>query len=76
MPYAGDSDTGPEGDVSINELLDRAVAAINRDDRMGASALAGQVLAVDRGNAEAEDLPAAPAGGGEIRRLRTRDKII
>ncbi len=70
MPYAGDSDTGPEGDVSINELLDRAVAAINRDDRMGASALAGQVLAVDRGNAEAEDLLAAPAGGGgEIRRL-------
>jgi hypothetical protein len=34
-------------------LLDRAVAAINRGDRVTATALAGQVLAVDRGNADA-----------------------
>ena len=46
-----------------------AVAAINRGDRMAASALAGQVLEVDRGNVEAEDLLAAPGDAGEIRRL-------
>lgn len=58
---------GPvERGASIDELLDRAVAAINRGDRVSASALAGQVLAVDPGNAE--DLLAAP-GEGEIRRL-------
>jgi hypothetical protein len=39
--------------ASIDELLDRAVAAINRGDRVTATALAGQVLAVDRGNADA-----------------------
>ena len=45
-----------EGRVaSIDELLDRAVAAINRGDRVAASALADQVLAVDGGNAEAEE---------------------
>ncbi len=54
---------------SIDELLDRAVAAINRGDRVAANALAGQVLAVDHGNADAEDLLAAPSNGGEIRRL-------
>ena len=55
--------------TSIDELLDRAVSAINRGDRATATALAGQVLAVDEGNAEAEDLLAAPSGAGEIRRL-------
>jgi class 3 adenylate cyclase len=55
--------------ASIDELLDRAVAAINRGDRAAATALAGQVLAVDRGNADAEDLLTAPGSGGEIRRL-------
>ena len=54
---------------SIDELLDRAVAAINRGDRAAASALAGQVLEIDRGNVEAEDLLAAPGEAGEIRRL-------
>ena len=54
---------------SIDEVLDRAVAAINRGDRVAASALAGQVLAVDAGNAEAEDLLTAPGDAGEIRRL-------
>ena len=58
-----------ERGASIDELLDRAVAAINRGDRVTATALAGQVLAVDRGNADAEDLLAAPGDEGEIRRL-------
>ena len=56
--------------ASIDELLDRAVLAINRGDRAVATALAGQVLAVDRGNLEAEDLlTASPDDRGEIRRL-------
>ncbi|MGA7054026.1 MAG: adenylate/guanylate cyclase domain-containing protein, partial [Mycobacterium sp.] len=55
--------------ASIDDLLDRAVRAINEGDRATATALAGQVLAVDRGNREAEDLLAAPARYGEIRRL-------
>jgi class 3 adenylate cyclase len=55
--------------ASIDELLDRAVAAINRGDRVAASALADQVLTVDGGNAEAEDLLTAPGDAGEIRRL-------
>ena len=37
--------------ASIEELLDRAVAAINRGDRAAATALAGQVLAADGSNA-------------------------
>ena len=45
------------------------MAAINRGDQRAASALAGQVLEIDRGNAEAEDLLAAPSDAGEIRRL-------
>jgi class 3 adenylate cyclase len=55
--------------ASIDELLDRAVAAINRGDRAAGTALAGQVLAADSANAEAEDLLAAPSDPGEIRRL-------
>ncbi|MCW2689794.1 MAG: adenylate/guanylate cyclase family protein [Mycobacterium sp.] len=55
--------------TSVDELIDRAVAAINRGDRVTATALAGQVLAVDGGNSDAEDLLAAPRVGGEIRRL-------
>jgi class 3 adenylate cyclase/tetratricopeptide (TPR) repeat protein len=55
---------------TIDELLDRAVQAINSGDRATASALAHQVLAVDSGNRDAEDLLAAPAAGtGELRRL-------
>jgi class 3 adenylate cyclase/tetratricopeptide (TPR) repeat protein len=68
-PYASDGDTSPERGASIDELLDSAVAAINRGDQMAASALAGQVLEIDRGNVEAEDLLAAPGDAGEIRRL-------
>ena len=55
--------------ASIDELLERAVQAINAGDRATATTLAGQVLAVDRGNPEAEDLLTAPARYGEIRRL-------
>lgn len=53
----------------VDELLDRAVAAINRGDRATATILAEQVLAADRVNADAEDLLAAPSTPGEIRRL-------
>jgi class 3 adenylate cyclase len=53
----------------IDELLDRAVQAINRGDRATADALAGEVLAVDASNLDAEELLAAPAAGGAIRRL-------
>ena len=56
------------GGASVDDLLDQAVAAINRGDRVTAAALADDVLAVDHGNAEAEDLLTAPEGG-EIRRL-------
>ena len=55
--------------ASIDDLLDRAVSAINSGDRAVATALAEQVLAVDDGNADAEDLLSAPTDGGEIRRL-------
>lgn len=55
--------------ATLDELLDRAVAAINRGDRAGSDALAGQVLAVDRTNSDAEELLAAPVDHGEIRRL-------
>ncbi len=58
-----------ESGASIDELLDRAVRAINEGDRATATTLAGQVLSVDRGNPEAEDLLTAPARYGEIRRL-------
>ena len=57
------------GGASIDELLERAVRAINEGDRATATTLAEQVLSVDRGNPEAEDLLAAPARYGEIRRL-------
>ncbi|HEY9304834.1 MAG TPA: adenylate/guanylate cyclase domain-containing protein, partial [Mycobacterium sp.] len=60
---------GPTPTPTIDELLDRAVQAINRGDRATADALAGQVLAVDATNLDAEELLAAPAAGGAIRRL-------
>lgn len=58
-----------ESGASIDELLDRAVHALNEGDRATATTLAGQVLSVDQGNPEAEDLLSAPARYGEIRRL-------
>jgi class 3 adenylate cyclase/tetratricopeptide (TPR) repeat protein len=54
---------------ALDELLDRAVAAINRGDRATATKLAGQVLTVDGDNTDAASLLAAPAGRGEIRRM-------
>ena len=54
---------------TIDELLDQAFEAIGRGQRIVANVLAGQVLALDRGNADAEDLLAAPMDQGEIRRL-------
>lgn len=56
MRYARNGDARPERGASIDELLDRAVAAINRGDRARATAIAGHVLAVDENNADAEDL--------------------
>lgn len=53
----------------VDDLLDQAVQAINRGDRKTADALATRVLAVDRTNADAEELLAAPGSPGEIRRL-------
>ena len=65
---------GHDDGASIDDLLDRAVAAINRGDRVAATALAGQVLAVDGSNTEAGDLLAddlfeVSGDAGEIRRL-------
>ncbi|MDT5070033.1 MAG: hypothetical protein QOK02_6188 [Mycobacterium sp.] len=55
--------------ASIDALIDRAVSAINGGDRRAAAALAGEILATDDDNADAEDLLAASAEAGEIRRL-------
>ncbi len=54
---------------SIDEMLGHAVRALNEGDRATATELAGQILAVDRGNQEAEELLAAPTRYGQIRRL-------
>ena len=54
---------------TIEELLDRAVHALNRGDAATAKKLAAKVLAVDRDNPEAEDVLAARAGRNELRRL-------
>src|SRR5258705_11843366 len=62
-----DGNARPEDGASIDELLDRAVAAINRGDRAAATALAGEGRAADGANAEAEDLLAAPSDPGVIR---------
>jgi len=54
---------GPvERGASIDELLDRAVAAIDRGNRVTATALAGQVLSADDQRNAAEDLLAARRG--------------
>lgn len=67
---ARSDNTESELGASIDELVDCAVSAINRGDPATATALAGEVLAIDRSNADAEDLlSAAPGADGEIRRL-------
>jgi hypothetical protein len=43
-----------ESGASIDELPDHAVRAVNEGDRATATTLAGQVLAVNRGNPEAD----------------------
>ena len=70
MPDAriGDGIAGDETS-SVDELLDRAVAAINRGDRVTANSLAQQVLTADKGKVDAEDLLATSDEPGEIRRL-------
>ncbi len=65
----GRDENTPERRSEIDALIDGAVAAINRGDRLVATALAGQVLAADHDNTDAEDLLAAPGDVGEIRRL-------
>jgi class 3 adenylate cyclase len=63
-------DAWADQEASIDDLIDRAVSAMNRGDRVTATALAGRVLAADERNADAEDLLAIPGGkAGEIRRL-------
>ena len=54
---------------TIDELLERAVGAINRGDRVTADTLARQMLASDGSGRDAEDLLSTPADSGEIRRL-------
>jgi class 3 adenylate cyclase/DNA-binding Lrp family transcriptional regulator len=61
--------TLPHSRSTVDDLLDRAFVALAQGDRATANLLAGQVLAVDRGNPDAEDLLAAPVDSGEIRRL-------
>lgn len=55
--------------ASIDDLIDSALAALNRGDRVAAQKMADRVLSVDSGNTDAADLLSAPAHGGEIRRL-------
>ena len=59
----------PDSTEGVDGLLDRAIQAIGIGDRATAKVLAKQVLALDRNNADAEDLLAAPSDHGEIRRL-------
>ncbi|HTZ15587.1 MAG TPA: hypothetical protein VMC78_18575, partial [Mycobacterium sp.] len=59
----------PDPAPGVDELLDRALRALAAGQRATANRLAEQVLAVDRHNVDAEDLLAAPADPGEIRRI-------
>ena len=59
-----------EHGAPIDELLDRAIEAVNRGDFETAHRLAGQVLQSDSTNADAGDLLAADATStGELRRV-------
>jgi class 3 adenylate cyclase len=61
---------GPrDTEATIEELLHRAVDAANRGDIVTMQRLAGEVLAEDATNAEADELMTSPVGGrGELRR--------
>ena len=61
--------TRPDQPPGVDELLDRALHALSQGNRETANQLAEQILAVDRYNLDAEDLLAAPADPGEIRRI-------
>ena len=63
----------PDQPPGVDELLDRALRALAAGHRATANRLAEQVLAVDRHNPDAEDLLAAPADPGEIRRLTVEE---
>lgn len=54
---------------TVEELLDKAVNALNRGDPSTARSLAAKVLAVEQDNGEAEDVLEMPAGRNELRRL-------
>ncbi len=54
--------------TSVDGLLDRAVAAMNRGDLASAHELAGAVLATDTANRDAAALLAESAPGAELRR--------
>ncbi len=54
---------------TIDELLERAVGAINRGDRLTAATLSGQVPAAVGRSRDAEDVLSTPTDSGEIRRL-------
>ena len=70
MNRRGDQSSGATKRPTIDDLLDRAIEAINRGDKATAQQLARKVLTVDRDNPDAEDLLlAAPTETGEIRRL-------
>ena len=62
---------GSGGPHTIDELLDRAIQAINAGDQVTANALAERVLAVDSDNPDAEDLlvAAEAIGADELRRM-------
>ena len=64
-----DDAVNPEDPPDVDELIDRAIEAIGKGDRETADALAGQVLAAEGSNTDAEDLLAPPVDHGQIRRL-------
>ena len=69
-------DAGRECAASIDDLLDQAVAAINRGDRVAATALAAQMLAVGRKlpafgrESRLSTTPSRPVGGPKHSRNR------
>jgi class 3 adenylate cyclase len=54
---------------TIDELLERAVGAINRGDRVNADTLTGQRLTANGVKRDADDPLSTPTDSGEIRRL-------
>ena len=70
VPDVDDVDArGSERDVSVDELLDRAVAAINRGDRMAATGAGRAGVGRRRGQRRGRGPALFPGSSGEIRRL-------